>query len=787
LRHAGQPPGDANEGGDVAGPGAGLTPDVPRRRSGRHLLEVAPPRLPFDVAEAKLRVPALRPDAVSRTALVNRLRVSSAPVVSCVSPAGYGKTTLLSQWASRDARPFAWVSIDERDRDPVVLLRSVAAALDRVEPLPDPVLRALHAPRGSVWTSAVPRLASAFGARRRPVVLVLDDADLLQGESAKVVATVVEHVPKGSTLVVTGRVPPRLRVARLRARGDVLEIATEDLALAARDVKLLLQQSADVDAYGIDADELVQRTEGWPVGVYLAALAFEHGRDAGTAEALRGDERYLAEYFESEYLAQLAPRQRAFLRRSSVLEHMTGPLCDAVLDRRGSARELALIDRANLFLVPLDGRGAWYRYQRQFREFLQRELVEREPELVPTLHRRAADWLVANEKVEDALQHAFACGNVDRAARILTQILMPAYGSGRIAEVESWLAWFDDEAVLERFPGVAVHGSRIHALRGRAADAERWLAAAERRLARTRRSRGSTLVAGAAAAVRALTCREGSVRMRAEAEAALATLPPGNRWRAAASFSRAVSLVLAGDDGADAALAEAANLAGRQGSTELVVLALSERALLAAEAGDASAADALAEQAESVVEERRLDGYAANALRLVVSARAKLRAGKWERARSDLEASRGLLERTDAVPWLAAQTRLGLAQVYAAMRDAVEARELVAEAARILEAAPGFTVPARECAKLAAELDAAQPAANGKSSSGLTDAELRLLPLLATHLSFREIGERLFVSRNTIKTQAISVYRKLSVSSRSDAVDRVTELGLLNDAGNGGG
>jgi LuxR family transcriptional regulator, maltose regulon positive regulatory protein len=209
----------------------------------------------------------------------------------------------------------------------------------------------------------------------------------------------------------------------------------------------------------------------------------------------------------------------------------------------------------------------------------------------------------------------------------------------------------------------------------------------------------------------------------------------------------------------------------------VLVLALTERALLAAESGRPGAADELADEAERLVQEHGLETYAGNALRLVASARAKLRAGKWERARTDIDAARGLLGTTDALPWLAVQTRLELARAYAAMRAATDARVLTAEAAQILRSTPGFDVAARECAELERELHAAQPASNGKSS-GLTDAELRLLPLLATHLSFREIGERLFVSRNTIKTQAISVYRKLGVSSRSEAVAEAQRLGL---------
>jgi LuxR family maltose regulon positive regulatory protein len=754
----------------------GIAPAEKRARSDRRpRLEVAAPRLPFEVAEAKVRIPALRPDMVSRTSLVNRLRAATVPVAVCTSPAGYGKTTLLVQWASRDPRTFAWVSVDERDNDPRVLLEDVAAALDRVAPLTDPVLKALRS-RESIWTRALPRLASMLAASPRPFVLVLDDADVLDGDAAKLVGTLIDHVPRGSMVVVAGRVTPQLRLARLRASGLVLEIETDGLAMSTRETKLMLQ-NAHVEPSDTDEDDLVLRAEGWAAGVYLATLAFQEGRDAHTAAALRGADRYIAEYLRSEHLAHLTPRQREFLRRSSVLERMCGPLCDAVLDRSGSARELLSIERSNLFIVPLDGHGEWFRYHHLFRDLLQRELAERDPGLIATLNRRAADWLERNGKPEEALHHAFASGSPTRAARILTTIVMPAYNGGRVEEVEAWLARFDDDELLERLPAVAVHGSRVHAVRGRRAEAERWLAAVERRLAGNARAR-DTPVAGAAAVVRAFLGVDGAEQMRVDAELALAKLPRTNQWYPLAVLVRAVALLLACDDDADAAFDEAAHAAARMGEAEALVIALTQRALLAAERGDTAAADELASSTEQIVEKHGIEEYAGNALRMAVSARAHLRAGRWQHARADLDAAQRLLPQLEALPWLAAQTRLELARAHLATRESAEAQALLAEADSLLRNRVGFDAMKRECVQLRGDVRNVGAAPDGRSS-GLTDAELRLLPLLATHLSFREIGERLFVSRNTIKTQAISVYRKLRVSNRSDAVERAAELGLV--------
>jgi LuxR family maltose regulon positive regulatory protein len=266
--------------------------------------------------------------------------------------------------------------------------------------------------------------------------------------------------------------------------------------------------------------------------------------------------------------------------------------------------------------------------------------------------------------------------------------------------------------------------------------------------------------------------------MRVDAELALAKLPRTNQWYPLALLVRAVALLLACDDDADAAFDEAAHAAARMGEAEALVIALTQRALLAAERGDTAAADELASSTEQIVEKHGIEEYAGNALRMAVSARAHLRAGRWQHARADLDAAQRLLPQLEALPWLAAQTRLELARAHLATRESAEAQALLAETDSLLRNRVGFDAMKRECVQLRGDVRNVGAAPDGRSS-GLTDAELRLLPLLATHLSFREIGERLFVSRNTIKTQAISVYRKLRVSNRSDAVERAAELGLV--------
>ena len=282
---------------------------VARRRA---LVEVVPdPELPFDIVEAKILVPAVRAGMLPRTPLVNRLRGNSgAPVVSVVAPAGYGKTTLLAQWATRDGRPFAWVSIDERDDDPVVLLRHVAASLDRVSRLDHRVLSSLRSPGRSIWRTAMPRLTSALSRLGGPFVLVLDDVHLLQaGDSVQAVRVLAEQMPPGSVLVTAGRLPPRLPIARFRTRGLVFELGADELALNGREARMVMQ-GTDVDLSDSELDDLVRRTEGWAAGLYLAGLAFQgSGRLRPSAETFGGDDRFVAEYLRAEYLSKLTPKR----------------------------------------------------------------------------------------------------------------------------------------------------------------------------------------------------------------------------------------------------------------------------------------------------------------------------------------------------------------------------------------------------------------------------------------------------------------------------------------------
>ena len=324
----------------------------------------------IEVLPSKIAVPELRPKLVRRTALVNRLLgARESRIVSISAPAGYGKSTLLAQWARRDRRPFAWVSLDARDNDPVVLLTYVAATLDNVSPLDRSIFRDLTTAGRSIWATALPRLGAALASADRPFVLVLDDLhELSSRDCLDAVDALAMHVPRGSQLVLAGR-GEELGTARIRATGDLLELGLAELALTESEAQAVLSNAGAELAEG-EIEHVIARSEGWAAGLYLAALSAGDAPDRAELW-FAGDDRFVTDYFRAEHLSHLSKRDVQFLTRTALLERMTGPLCDAVLGRRDSARTLESLEERNLFVIPLDHHREWYRYHHLFRDMLQ--------------------------------------------------------------------------------------------------------------------------------------------------------------------------------------------------------------------------------------------------------------------------------------------------------------------------------------------------------------------------------------------------------------------------------
>jgi LuxR family transcriptional regulator, maltose regulon positive regulatory protein len=740
-------------------------------------------RLGLDLLASKVRRPPVRPGTVPRPCLIDRLRGDDRPpIVSVVAPPGYGKTTLLAQWAERNGQPFAWVSVDEADNDPKVLLSYVAEALDAVEPIGERVFDALASPGSSVSGSVVPRLSSAFSSMTSPVALVLDDVHLLRNlECRSALSVLADHVPSGSRLALAGRMAPPLRIARLRAEGKLLEIGPGDLSLTPAEASSLLHNVRL--ALGPDeVAELHRRTEGWPVALYLAALCLREGSSLERAAvSFGGEDRLVSEYVESEFFARISPRQRAFLTRTAVLERMCGSLCDATLGLHESAATLAGLARSNLLLVPLDRSGEWYRYHRLFRDMLLAELRRREPDLIPVLHRRAARWCEDNGEPDGALEHRMRAGDTDAVADMAGVLAFPAYQHGRVATVERWFGWLEERGAMQARPSVAVLAAMLAAMTGKPAEAERWARIAEQGATAASSPDGSPTTEPWLALLRALLCRDGPDQMRADAELAARTLAAGSFFQAAATFYLACAHLMAGDrDRADLLFEDQVAQGRVVGGMIGACLALAERALLAIDQGAWDQAGRYLSQARSVAHEAHLEEYPPVALMHAAAARVALHQGDLAKVGAELTyAQRLRSDLTYAIPYLAVQVPIELARCHLALRDTAAARTLLREADDILRRRPDLGVFVQQAEDLRAEL-AQVKGTSAPGASALTAAELRLLPLLSTHMSLPEIATAMFLSRNTIRSQAYSVYRKLDVSSRSQAVAQARSLGLLD-------
>ena len=731
----------------------------------------------FDLVVSKLRRPQPRAGTVRRSSLIERLAHDGpGPIVSVVAPAGYGKTTLLSQWAERNGQAFTWVSVDDQDNDPKVLLTYVAKALDVVQPVGGRVFDALASPASSVPGSVVPRLGAAFASMTVPVVLVLDDVHLLYNRECRAALSILaDHVPAGSRLAFAGRREPPLRIPRLRAEGRIMEIGPGDLSLTREEAASLLHD-AEVTLRDDDLAELHQRTEGWPAGLYLAALAIREGGSPGkVAASFDGGDRLVSEYVESEFLARIPQQLRMFLTRTAVLERMSGPLCEAVLDTGGSAAMLADLAPSNLLLVPLDRRGQWYRYHHLFRDVLRAELEREAPGLIPVLRRRAATWYRDNGLPEEALEYSMAAGDVDGAARLAERLSLPTYRQGRVTTLWRWFGWLDERGGIERNLMVAVWASMVATTTGRPAEAERWADAVDRWQYQDAPPPADPCARAWAAVVRALLCRHGAEQMRADADEAARRFAAANFVAPVAGLMQGIAHVMCGDaEGGDAFFEEVIS-SGDIAAPDVLGTALCERSLLAITRGEWGHAEALASQACSVLRHVGTE----DAFACAMQARAAMHRGDAATARLELVSAQRLRPLlTYAEPHIAVQARMELIKVHVALADLAGARTLMTEIDELLKRRPDLGTLTGEAEVLRARL-ATQRGSTVPGASALTAAELRLLPQLSTHLSFPEIAAELFLSPHTVKSAVKSIYRKLGTPSRNQAVTRARELGLL--------
>jgi LuxR family transcriptional regulator, maltose regulon positive regulatory protein len=441
--------------------------------------------------QTKLHIPRRRHGAVARPRLIERLDRGAEGALTLVSaPAGFGKTTLLTEWLATGAatgQAVAWLSLDERDNDPAVFWTYLVAALrTAADGVGAGTLNVLQSPQSST-DAVLATLVNELAAIAQDVVLVLDDYHLVHtAEVHQGMTFLAEHLPAQIHLVIAGRADPALPLARLRARGDLVELRATDLRFTAEEAAAYLTGAMRLPLTAGDVAVLEGRTEGWIAALQLAALSLQ-GRDdpAGFIADFAGDDRYIVDYLVEEVLARQTDQVRSFLLETSVLTRLTGPLCDAVTGGDGGKAMLEALDRANLFLVPLDDRRRWYRYHHLFADVLQAYLHDEERDAVAGLHRRASDWYAASGERAEAAHHALAGGDTARAADLI-ELMLPALQRGRQeATIRRWLAALPVEVLRVRpvlsigYAAALMVSGETEGVEGHLQDAERWVSAPE--------------------------------------------------------------------------------------------------------------------------------------------------------------------------------------------------------------------------------------------------------------------------------------------------------------------
>ena len=742
--------------------------------------EMVPPALP--VIESKLVLPRVHAGTLRRARLFELLDDTDGAALTVLdAPVGYGKTTLLRSWCAERAEPVIWMTLDGSDDDPGRLWTHLATGVARLsDGLGHRALTRLGIRPASVETG-VDELMNGLVAYGRPATIVLDDLHTVRSEtSLRSIEHAIERLPPTVRLVAATRSEPAISLAPLRARRALIEIRARELAFTVDEAHELIARDG-IELSGKSLESLVERTEGWPAGLYLAALWLRDFAEPDEGvQAFAGSARQVADYLTAEVLTALDPQTRDFLVRTSVLDRFTPELCDAVVGREDSAAVVAQLARSNMFLVASDARGEWYRYHHLFGELLRLELGSEETH---TVRRRAMAWCRAHGHIEDAIEYAAAGGEAELVAQLLVEHDRELVWGGGGRQFLRWVRWLPSELLIER-PSLPAAGAAAASLLGAPeVEIQRLLTVAER-ARRERPELWSPYAEAIAEVTRANGLSRGDVSgavdhahraVAAARQSGADVLAVGGR----AALSQA--LYFAGDlDEARRLALEAAERPDAPSVPEGYVGSLGLLALIDAERGRSEGAQAWARQAISFARQRfQADSWVASMPHLAL-ALAYVATGRLDEA--EREALRG--ERLRRSP----QPTVGHAHALLILAQVRIARSRLARAAGDLRRAQRSIAEFRDPGRLPAiaasvERDLMAARANGKECHIVeqpSPAELAVLRGLVTGLSRREIGDRLYISLNTVKSHTRELYRKLAATSRNDAVARAEALGLLN-------
>jgi LuxR family maltose regulon positive regulatory protein len=511
----------------------------------------------------KFYVPQLRKSYIPRTQLLERLNAGMDRRLTLIAaPPGFGKTTLLSEWIHQSNHPVTWLSLDESDRDPAQFWTYFITSLQTLDPqLGGAALKLLQSTQSTPITSILTTLINEIGAFPAAFSMVLDDYHVIDLESVHTALTfLVTHMPSNMHLIITTRADPPLPLARMRARGQLVEIRAGDLRFTLEESAAFLSQVMGIDLSVEEVAALDARTEGWVAGLQIAALSMQgHADIPGFVRAFSGSHRHILGYLAEEVLDQRPRGTLEFMLRTSILDRMCADLCNALTGQSDGQAILESLEQANLLIVPLDDEGRWYRYHHLFAEVLQVRLHRNRPDLVPELHRRAGDWYERRGLIDEATRHAMAGGDLEGAVRLIETAAGNMLRRGASTTLAAWLDAMPEDTI-RACPRLCLARGWAYFM-GKDLDleaADEWSRLAIQ-VAKVQESLDSGLTGEVAALHAMIAATRSEVERSIElARLALDDLPHDSPWRSAVAFCLGTAYYLAGDLAAAAPVFEEA-------------------------------------------------------------------------------------------------------------------------------------------------------------------------------------------------------------------------------------
>lgn len=724
------------------------------------------------ILEVKTTGPDFDPGFVHRADLIDSVRSGPSRLVTVTAPAGYGKTSFLAEWRQREDRATGWLTLSSDDDDPAALMRLLTRACSPFTPVAASLDDQISTADRDVLGRIAPVLARALAQCEQPFVLFIDDTHVLGSlDSIDALSVVLAGVPARSQVVLASRHRP-ISFARGRVAASAVHITAEDLRIdlsgAAR-----IAEGAGVQVSPEMLGSWVEQSGGWAAGLHMCALLSRSGPIASI-----GDQDLLADYLYRECLRELPDDIRRFLVSTSILKPLVPAMCDAVLERSDSASILRDLEARQLFITA-DLQRRSYRLHPLFGEYLQSELHLDAGSTVSDLHKRASGWCQEHGLLPEAINHSIAGGDFSTASSLVALAALNTYTAGETTTLGRWIGEIGDTNLLAN-PFAVVVVTWYSLLSGTDDAAQKWASLLGSMPEDAPRVDGINL-SSAKAMVRAITMKRGLREALADAEFGVQAEAVESPWRDPALQILGSTLLHMGEETrAREVLREAIHTAEAHGNPATIVMCEIELAQLAIDGDDWATVDAHVQRALDAIQTGNIDGYIMCAYAHAAAAYSALHAGRRTTGQRFLALAMSERGRCgSAVPLISIPTRLFLIHANLQMGDIEAARMLAREIKEIMPPPGGREALDARVAAAVRAIDEKDRLGRHAASTALTVAEQRVLPYLQTHLTLAEIGKRLYVSRNTIGSHVSSIFRKLAASTRAEAVENATALGLL--------